>query len=53
MQIDLHRQLASTGNASYSTSSVIDPSEQVDITGADIKMASAHDKSYGKTRKDS
>ena len=53
MEIDLKRQLVSSGNGSYQTNSIIDPTEHVDLSGTDVKMASAHDKSYAKTRKDS
>lgn len=53
MQIDLKRQLKSSGNESYQTDSIMDPTDQVGLSGSDVKMASAHDKSYAKTRKDS
>ena len=53
MQIDLKRQLESSGNALYMTDSIMEPWVQVDLTGAQGKMASGHDKIHSKTRKDS
>lgn len=53
MQIDLKRLLAASGNKSFQTNSIMDPSDHVDLSGPDVKMASAQDKSYAKNRKDS
>ena len=53
MQIDFQKQLKFTGNATFKTDSIIGVTEQVDLSGSDVKMAGAQEKIYGKTRKDS
>ena len=50
MLIDLHKQLMFSGNSTYRTDSVIDPAEQIDMSGTDVKMNVVYEK---KTRKDS
>lgn len=53
MEIDLRRQLATSGNQSYCTDTIIKPTEQIELSGPDVTMAAGHEKSYAKTRKDS
>ena len=50
MEIDLARQLKTTGYSNYRTDCIIDPTEQIDITTSDMKMTNVGEK---KPRKDS
>ena len=52
MQIDCQKHLAFSGNASFKTDSIIDPTEHVDLSGSGVKMAVVNEK-YTKARKDS
>lgn len=40
IKVDLHRQLVSSNHGSYRTDAIIDPGDQVDLSGpSDCKMA--------------